>query len=83
MLFLLNEGLGVEIQLLAQSAKEFGGAVQPNWRLKVRFFQPLAEFATILAIQADIRVGIREGHDIVQRTAQREDQIDLGANSLH
>ena len=73
----------VEVQLFAQSAQKFGGAVQTDRRLEVGCFQCLAELAAILAVQTDIRVGIGEGYHVVQRAAQRENQVDLCANTLN
>ena len=35
-LFFLDEGLWIQVKLFAQSSQKFRGAIEANWRLKIR-----------------------------------------------
>ena len=83
MFFLLDKGFGVETQLFTYRAKKLGRAIQTDRSLKIRRLQGLTQLAPILAIEADVRVGVGQRHNILQRAAQRENQIDLCTNALN
>ena len=57
-LFLLNKRLGIEVKFVTQGAQKLGCAVQADGRLEVGCFQRFAELAAVLAVQANVCVGV-------------------------
>ena len=47
-----------------------------------RAIERFAQLAAVLAIHDDVDVGIGQARDVAQVAAQREAQVDLGADAL-
>src|SRR5208282_6587508 len=61
--FSRDERLRIEAEQFAELAQEFGGAVQPDWRLQIGTLERLAQHATEFAVHADVNVGVDEFGD--------------------
>ena len=83
MLFALDEGLGVQLEQLAERAQKLGRAVQTDRGLDKGPLERLAEAAPELAVHADVDLCIDQlGHSI-QMAPQREDLIDRRSDPFH
>ncbi len=83
MLLLLDKGLGIQLQQLAEGPQELGRAVQTDRGLEKGPLERLAEAAPELAVHADVDLCIDQlGHPI-EMTAEREDLIDGRPDPFH
>ena len=82
MLLFFDERLGVDAQGLAQGPQECGGAVQADGRLQVGAVEGLAEQAAVLAVHADIGMGLGELGHLGEVCGQGEDHVHFGTNAL-
>jgi hypothetical protein len=57
--------------------------VQADRRLQVGPLQRLAQHAAVLAVHADVDVGLDQARHVGQVAAQREHHVHLGADALH